>query len=265
MTTNESDIVLEEYRQLWAYYHRTLDERKNLFDWYFKIVGLPVAAIVLLLRFGGEGIKVIEDVSTYLLGVIGLTGVSLYATYACESANATRYEQALARIRSFWTSDAPELKRVIVIDELRSNGGSRVSIKALRGVSLAIINSAWLFRVWYATRSPESLKPFLDKTFCYFAVQTTQPIAGQAFQPDEAPICIIDPKEPSALLAATFWQEDLELFGLKIAVVPLGFFTLLPLHILLFAYLRRTPNDTRQHAQQAVASDDPPAARNDRG
>jgi|GEM_PF-6480384 len=44
-TLKPSEIMMEEYKLLWTYYITTLNERKNLFDYYFKAVTIPAGVI----------------------------------------------------------------------------------------------------------------------------------------------------------------------------------------------------------------------------
>ena len=139
------ECAIDEYKLLWSYYQKILDERKNLFDWYFKVVTLP-ATVVGYIASGAPGSPDIPvQVIASLLFIIFLVGLTLYITYAKESSNAGKYECAMKSLRSFFRKKMPTLDEVIVIDDLRAKKSTLKgfgSIKAWRGASIGIINSA---------------------------------------------------------------------------------------------------------------------------
>ncbi len=138
------EVAVEEYRHLWAYYHRTLDERKNLLDWYFKVVELPAAAIGYLVANGNGSVSVDPQTGAGVLGVVGLIGIAIYGTYAKESANAGKYQASMARIREFFRRSNQELDLVLTIDRERAVNPNRSrlgSIRAWRGAMVALANS----------------------------------------------------------------------------------------------------------------------------
>ena len=144
MTENEIlQVALEEYRSLWSYYHRLLEEWKNFIDWYFKVVTLPAGVLGYLAINGPGSPDVPGGFLAAVLGVVALVGFSLYIGYSKEARNGFNYEVAMAAIRSFLSEREPILENVLRIDALRASSRPRRSgsIKFWRGFSMAIINS----------------------------------------------------------------------------------------------------------------------------
>lgn len=147
--THEKEIecAVEEYKILWDYYKVTLEERRNLFEWYFKVVALPASIIGYILT---QDITIAMDLDLNLilggiLVAIFLCGVTLYVTYISESVNATRYFRAITRIRQYFCSQGKTLSQVFKVDKdkdakMHVNGID--IIKIFKGLTIPIINSA---------------------------------------------------------------------------------------------------------------------------
>ena len=71
----EKDFVLEEYKQLWSYYHKLLDERKNLLDWYFKVVTLPLGLVGFFVSTKSEQISLPHEIGATILVLIYLLSI----------------------------------------------------------------------------------------------------------------------------------------------------------------------------------------------
>ena len=100
----EIECALEEYKILWDYYKVTLEERRNLFEWYFKVVALPASIIGYILTQNIK-ITIAVDINLVLGGTIFaifLCGVTLYITYISESVNATKYFREITKIRRYF-------------------------------------------------------------------------------------------------------------------------------------------------------------------
>jgi len=155
----ELQVALEEYRSLWAYYQRTLDERATLFNYYFKVVTVPAGlalALTLRLTLKEGGIQGIEfatasgsndltDFVSNLLSVIFLIGLAAYTAYSKETANGRKYEQSLNVLRGYFGGRFASLSEVLVIGDLRkpkSLFGGLGSIAFWRGMILVFMNSA---------------------------------------------------------------------------------------------------------------------------
>ena len=77
MNKETLSVVLSEYKILWDYYNTTLAERKNIYDWYFKIVALPATVVSVL--FNSDYIDLTNKNINFFLygfyGVIFLAGI----------------------------------------------------------------------------------------------------------------------------------------------------------------------------------------------
>lgn len=110
--------LVEEYKALWAYYIRTLDERARIFDVYFKIISMPFVfsgAVILYLRSIdlqakdpliaqklGELIESVITGFSIFFAMSSLAGILAYLYYSLESANSRIYLRALSAIRADW-------------------------------------------------------------------------------------------------------------------------------------------------------------------
>lgn len=146
MRADSKDVLREEYSQLWTYYRKTLDERKNLFDWYFKTVTLPASVLGLVAAALARTPKF--EVPPFLLpaflGVVFLTGFILLITYKKESANASAYDKAITLIRRRRWAEHPELFDVLTVDRIRGETSHPIvpgGVPAWRGMALVSINS----------------------------------------------------------------------------------------------------------------------------
>lgn len=108
---SKHEIVIEEYKAIWSYYQKSIDERSNLFSWYFKIVTFPAVLIGIATILKSEiGIEITAYAISGMLFVIYLTGLSLHITYAMQSSNAKKMELTLIQLRSYFRKIEPELK-----------------------------------------------------------------------------------------------------------------------------------------------------------
>lgn len=117
---DKSSIIIEEYKHLWSYYHRLLDERNNLLNWYFKIVGLPLGLVGYFLVQKNGQVTLSPEIGSLILILIFFVGLSLFGTYAKESSNAEKYHKAMVSIRKYINMNIEDFDGVIVIDELRN-------------------------------------------------------------------------------------------------------------------------------------------------
>lgn len=144
------EIFRQEYAQLWKYYERTLDERKNLFDWYFRVVGLPGSVLTGYTLY--QAVKCTYGRANYLLSglfaILFALGWVFYATYAKESRNSKGYFERIQEMRDFLASIPPDKMDISwafgPIFQGREDHPSRHSsaIHTWRGFGLAIVNSA---------------------------------------------------------------------------------------------------------------------------
>jgi hypothetical protein len=138
-----ANIAVEEYRQLWHWYQCTIEHRKYLFDWYFKAVELPAIVVTAASELPGtEHFDIPRDIAAALLWAIFAIGLVAFATYALESANASKYHLALKDIRAWFVNTCHDLSECIKIDKHRTRpNGSVDPIKYSRGAIIAVTNS----------------------------------------------------------------------------------------------------------------------------
>lgn len=144
VTLNDNiHIALDEYKILWDYYKETLEERRTLFEWYFKIIALPVTILVLLFSQAEQNEQYVSILG-YILIIIFLSGLSMYLTYTSESVNATKYFRQIMKIRNYFKMQYPSLH--LVFDVQASDRRGHVQgvdfIKIFKGLPIPIINSA---------------------------------------------------------------------------------------------------------------------------
>lgn len=141
------ECAVEEYKILWDYYKVTLEERRNLFEWYFKVVALP-ASIVGYILTQDISLEVGLEFNLILgciLVVMFLCGITLYVTYISESINATKYFRNITNIRRYFCEVDKSLSKVFKVD---SNHDAKMHINGLdfikifKGLTIPIINSA---------------------------------------------------------------------------------------------------------------------------
>ena len=142
----QTQIVIEEYKVIWTYYQKSIDERSHLFQWYFRIVTFPAALIGVATILRTEtGIEVSTYAISGLLFVIYLAGITLHITYAMQSSNAKKMEIALIKLREYLRLKEPDLEDILIFDKLRKDVKTPKlfgTIKFWRGLIFSIINSA---------------------------------------------------------------------------------------------------------------------------
>ena len=141
---DKSNFIIEEYKHLWTYYHRLLDERNNLLNWYFKIVGLPVGLVGYFLVQKNVQATLSPEMGSIILALIFLVGLALYGTYAKESSNADKYHKAMVSIRKFVNTNIEGIDGAVVIDQLRNIKDKPLQLGSTafwRIAPLVIINS----------------------------------------------------------------------------------------------------------------------------
>jgi len=145
----DEKFLIEEYKALWDYYKRTLDERHKLLDYYYKTVPIPAALVAILATSridtliklnAGEG--VLQQIASAAFAVIFLVGIVTYTTYVKESANAIRYETALNKIRERFRNKYSSIKDDLIIGDLRSVPIRLGRTPTWRGLILVVLNSA---------------------------------------------------------------------------------------------------------------------------
>jgi hypothetical protein len=146
-------FAIEEYKALWDYYKRTLEEREITLNYYFRTVTIPSAALatftVLRVRQQSGTESLIFNISpstiAAVLLVITLVGIACLLKYHLEAVNARTYIRALNRVRAFFREKFPNLDGYLIID--RTLPGKRpvfLRIPFYGSAIIALINSAIL-------------------------------------------------------------------------------------------------------------------------
>jgi hypothetical protein len=142
-------FLIEEYKALWDYYKRTVDERHKLLDYYYKIVPIPAALIGTLATLDLSKISSVAitperalQVAGAGLAVVFMVGVVAYTTYAKETANSFRYIVAINKIREKFRDHYPSLKDHLIIHIIKTPMDRWGSIPFWRGLILVVLNSA---------------------------------------------------------------------------------------------------------------------------
>ncbi len=153
--TSEPDahlqFVMTEYRSLWTYYIRTLDERHKVIEYYFRSVTIPASLVGLLALFADESASVMLKVESVSLPksiaaiflIIFLVGASLYIYYVRETSNSKRYSAALGDIRSAMRARSDLLNKALTLSdhEIRTET-IKSEMPLFRAGPMIFINSA---------------------------------------------------------------------------------------------------------------------------
>jgi hypothetical protein len=147
---------------VWGYYQKTRDERKDLFDWYFKVVALPLTAMGAVFGVAG-GMGQIREmgfcarqrlfvIAAFALFVVLVVGIILYITYAKISSNAGKFKRVAEELRRLLLQRYQGRLAIPNVDtwpkQNRERKGWQLpchglkSIKLWRGMTMAVINSA---------------------------------------------------------------------------------------------------------------------------
>jgi hypothetical protein len=147
-------IVLKEYDLISEYYHKSIQERFKLFDWYIRIVPIPVTVLLAIITYLGKEESLSSfhhyfNILGYLFILLFLCGLSLYIVYIKQGNNTTKYFIAMSKLRNALREIHPFLEKSLVVDKLvdqKDNGKTNkrevfVTVKFWRGVLFIIFNS----------------------------------------------------------------------------------------------------------------------------
>ncbi|MEO1313151.1 MAG: hypothetical protein AAFV27_04665 [Pseudomonadota bacterium] len=101
MKEGEVDYLLKEYDLAWSYYVQTLAERKNVLEYYFKMIAIPG---VLIIAFGDsfDAFADESDLSVVLVSLfvlLGVSGVGIFIYYALETRNSRVWRRKINEAR----------------------------------------------------------------------------------------------------------------------------------------------------------------------
>jgi len=148
---DERDIALAIYERMWRYYVQTIDNRESLFNWYFKIVALPAAAMALLAaaqRKGGIDIVVPAPAAGAVLLAVYVAGVALVVAYAKMSRNSFAYYDHAQDMEEFLWEQFPGLAKYRTLRQMRGDRGEALgelrlgSINGWRAAVIVALNTA---------------------------------------------------------------------------------------------------------------------------
>lgn len=134
------EIVIDEYKILWQCFHKSLDERKNIYEWYLKVVALPTTIISIFLKSGES-----KNVSSFLIGfycVIFLAGISIFIAYTLEAASTAKFYKDINNIRQILVKEIKkEYRKLYCLDKEYSRKAHLFSVKFFKFLSVPILNS----------------------------------------------------------------------------------------------------------------------------
>jgi hypothetical protein len=147
------EFAIEEYKALWDYLRKTLEEREITLNYYFRTVTIPSAALaaftLLKVRQQNGTENLIFNVNpptiAAALFVIALVGIACLLKYHLEAVNARVYLLAINEVRKFFRIEYPDLSSYLIID--KTLPGKRpffLRIPFYGSAIIAIINSAIL-------------------------------------------------------------------------------------------------------------------------
>ena len=93
----KEEFLIEEYKILWSYYKETINNRKNMLDWYFKIIAIPATLFTLISSL--DNVEIENGLLGIILLIISLSGVGIFVGYVLESKNSKRYLEEIQRIK----------------------------------------------------------------------------------------------------------------------------------------------------------------------
>lgn len=154
------EIALEEYRQLWSYHHKTMDQRRFIFAFVVSILTFARGAVVALSRdvLGplGDGdrpsphLPYLHDLFSPVMVGLGLMGLFANLAYIVETVRAREARDALEDLRGAFRTlesvpdEAIDLKEALTFDEGRGPSTRAYwvwSTAFLRGMILVLLNS----------------------------------------------------------------------------------------------------------------------------
>jgi hypothetical protein len=147
------EFATEEYKVLWDYVKRTLEEREITLNYYFRTVTIPSAALAaftfLKVRQQSGTETLIFNVNpptvAAALLVISLVGIACLLKYHLEAVNARAYFLAINEIRKFFRKEYPQIDGYLIIDKVPPGKRSFfLRIPFYGSAIIVIINSAIL-------------------------------------------------------------------------------------------------------------------------
>ena len=148
LSERELDYVLEEYKILWDYYKKTLDQRTEWIKSFALFIGVISTVLAILPNF----IYVNNAIIVVLLMAASLIGLSISFVYMSESNTSKRYLKKIAEIREVLVLNTNIPKHLFDSnDTYNSSKAISISTKLLKCFPLCLINSlTFYFALSYA-------------------------------------------------------------------------------------------------------------------
>jgi hypothetical protein len=167
------EFAKEEYKTLWDYYKKTLEEREITLNYYFRTVTIPSAALAVALLAQlrlqpSDGLAINTDYVSPILIVIFLVGVSCLLKYRLEAENARDYIRAINQIRDLFISEFPPLSSHLLFAQKINSLPFALSIPFYGSAVIVLINSAAL-TAYVQTVAPSGLF-YMSVTFSLLVV-----------------------------------------------------------------------------------------------
>lgn len=136
-------FLIEEYRANWTYYNKTLDERKNLFDWFLRIVGITSAGFGIAIRY--DLLPIESKYYGYFFFLITALGLALFLTYLKETSNSKGYLWSNNLIRDYFREEDAKLKERLTADQYEDKYAWMGKIMHWRSSIFITLNMATAF------------------------------------------------------------------------------------------------------------------------
>lgn len=133
----ELDYLLEEYKILWDYYKKTLDQRSEWLKSISLFIGIIAIAISPSFISINDSIIIVLLISTFLIGI------SISFVYMSESKISRRYLKKIKKIQEILASNTSIYKDILTSDEYNSKNSkaTSISIQLSKCFPLYLINS----------------------------------------------------------------------------------------------------------------------------
>ena len=141
LSEKEFDYILEEYKILWSYYKKTLDERNEMLKNYSLFVGITS----IFLTFIYNIININNILAGVLLIVTALIGVSISYIYTSECITSQRYLNKIAEIRQIIVSNTNIPSQLYNSKDTYNSNIINIINKLTKCLPLYLLNSIALF------------------------------------------------------------------------------------------------------------------------
>ena len=147
LMAKELDFVLEEYKILWDYYKKTLEQRNEMIKNYSLFMGILSAILAIIPNFVNINNKII----VVLLIAASFIGLSISFSYMSESITSRRYLRKIAEISEIITSETNIPKKIFDKSDVYNNKTVSLITSLSKCFPLSLISSlALYFAIFFA-------------------------------------------------------------------------------------------------------------------